>query len=940
MLRRFALALLATTLLHTLDAQQIALPPSAVEGCLSNGMHYIVMPNDLPRHTVEVRLVMQVGSLQETDDQLGGAHFLEHMVFKGVKPYPDRALVDYFERQGMKYGRDINAFTGFDRTIYWLTLPTYYDAERIIDTTFVAVHHILSDLLFREERVKKERGIIIEELRGYSTGDPFYSLKIGNGRHVNRMPLGEEDDIRRINRQRLMDFYQQWYSPQFATLIVVGDVNAAQMAQRIEQQFADLTPRGAKRITQWPLTYQKGMQMMTQTDSLGHDLKLDLMVPHHYQLTTDLPAAIEHQRDRMLERVVAKRLKRTHADCMVSNQWYLADKSHFAFTFNAQEKDSLLCRLTRAAAEVNDLAQGGLSEEELKEVADECAKTLHCDTVKSLSSKWCEDFIERAILGSCRLYNAADAEAVKEGIRQTTPRQLQQRAKELLADMKQHLLIAYSNNAGQPISKEEVLEAWEKGKKTHALPFVAEQTKDSYTTHPPLFMAGQDFRQIPLPPVLAAVHEVADDAVVSRKKYDDLGVTEVNLRNGVRLLLRSTGDDNDRLQLMALGQGGTSSLSDHDYYRLKDAVAYMDMGGISTISADTLIDVMGDYNISMNVGMDDEWHQLMATSNAPDAQLLMNLVYEKMHHPRKDYEDFEESRQSELESWGQETVLGRMIQRDPNRQLHNSVDSVVGNIALRRPMEPNDIRELNLDSMEQYYHRLYTNPEGLTIILTGHYDQATVERIAIGTFARMQRPEKMLYVNDEPVQPLRSYERQFPHTNPTQTVFNHLFAGNYYPSLQTTLTFKLMRDLMQQRMLSVLRERENIVYSPYCDLFYRGLPQRTYYFWLCYAVKNECAERSQELLREIVNDLQTKPVDAVELEKLKRSFCVTKRQQLSDVAPNEWRDCLTNLLKNGEELEDFDHYDTVLSSITPADIQKAFCDYIDIDNHIIMYQKK
>ena len=939
MLRKLATALLAVTFLQTAIAQPIALPSKAVEGCLRNGMHYIVMPNDLPRHTVEVRLVMRVGSLQETDEQQGGAHFLEHMVFKGVKPYPDLALVDYFERQGMKYGRDINAFTGFDRTIFWFTLPTFYDAEQLIDTTFVAVHHILDDLLFKEERIRKERGIILEELRGYSTNDPFYSMKIGNGRHVKRMPLGKESDIQGMDRQRLVDFYSQWYSPQFATLVVVGDVNAPEVARQIERQFSDLPQRGAKELTTWPLIYKKGPQLMVICDSIEHDLRLDLMIPHRYHLDTDLKAAIEHQRDRMLERLLAKRLKRAETNCSVTDQWYLADKGHFALTFSAHRKDSLLCRMTRAAAEVKDLAQNGLSAAELAEVADECVQAVSCDTLPSVSSNWCEDFIERAILGSCRLYNAADAEAVKEGIRQTTARQLQQRAKKLIADMKQHLLIAYSNNTTYPISMEDLLHAWKQGKAENALPFVA-QPKKVEDEKVMRYLSGKSPNPQPLPAILAAQHKGTDDAVASRRLYNDLGVTEVNLRNGVRLLFRPTDEDDNRIQLMALGKGGTSALNDDDYYRLRDAVAYMDMGGIETIDPDTLAYVMGDYNLMMNVGLDDEWHQLMATSDAEDAQLMMNLVYEKMHHPRKDYEDFEESRQTELESWGKETVLGRMMQRDPNRQIQNSIDSVVGNISERRPMTPEDIKALNLDSMALYYQRLYTNPQGLTIIMTGHYDLSAVEGAAIGTFARMQVPDSVLEVNETPVQPVHSYERQFPHSNPTQTVFNHLFAGNYYPSLRTTLTFKLMRDLLQQRLLSVLRERENIVYSPYCDLAYRGVPQSTYYFWLGFAVKNENTKRAQDALREIVSELQTKPVATAELAKLKRSFCVTKRQQLSDVAPGEWKSVLTNLLKNGEDINDFDHYDAVLDSITPEDVQKAFRNYMDFDHHIIMYQKQ
>lgn len=105
----------------------ISLPKGSVEGRLSNGLRYIIQPNALPRHSVEVRMIMSVGSLQEENNQRGCAHFLEHCAFIGTKHFPKRALVDYFEGQGMKFGRDINAFTGFDRTIYCLSLPYYSD---------------------------------------------------------------------------------------------------------------------------------------------------------------------------------------------------------------------------------------------------------------------------------------------------------------------------------------------------------------------------------------------------------------------------------------------------------------------------------------------------------------------------------------------------------------------------------------------------------------------------------------------------------------------------------------------------------------------------------------------------------------------------------------------------------------------------------------------
>ena len=144
----------------------ITLPNGTVEGRLDNGLRYIILPNELPRHNIEVRMVMNVGSLQEENDQRGGAHFLEHSAFIGTKHFSQRGLIDYFERQGMKFGRDINAFTGFDRTIYWLSLPHHSQNDGVLDSTFLAIRDWLCDLSFDDERVKKERGVSVEELRG------------------------------------------------------------------------------------------------------------------------------------------------------------------------------------------------------------------------------------------------------------------------------------------------------------------------------------------------------------------------------------------------------------------------------------------------------------------------------------------------------------------------------------------------------------------------------------------------------------------------------------------------------------------------------------------------------------------------------------------------------------------------------------------------------
>lgn len=930
MYRLLLTALAAITLSMQTIGQTIALPPRTVEGRLANGLHYLILPNELPRHTVEVRLVMSVGSLQETDDQRGGAHFLEHMASAGMTNFPGNAMVDYFERQGMKYGRDINAFTGFDRTVYWYTLPIDRDTQDIIDSTLTIVRGVLTGLTLDEKRIRSERGVIVEELRGYDTHDPFYTLKIGDNRYSRRMPLGDESDITGMDRRRLTDFYQRWYAPCMATLIFVGDVDAAKLEQQLTSTLGTIPARAVSK-PYWPVDYHKGVTLMERVDSIDNRSRLELIIPHKTIVPSTIAQTAEKYRVDMLMQALMARFNCRHMDCMATNQWYLADLDHCALTFSAPGKDSLLRCVRMAAEEMKQIARHGLTQSEIDYFAGERIRRLKLNREQTFSAEWCDQLIDYTLAGDRRIHTQTELDAVKQLLRQTTPRQMKQLTSRLLHCLEQHLLVAYTNHCGpaQQLTADEVSRAWKTASAKDALAqwTVPEAVKE---------------QQVAVPNVLAASHPALNDKVVSRRYYDDLGLTEVKLRNGLTLLLRPTMDDDHRLQLSALGRGGVADIEDDDeYYLLKDAAGYVDMGGIEGIAPDTLSGVMGQHQISMNIGIEDHWHELMATGNSDDAQLMMNIVFEKMHHPRPAYDDFEEVRRDELDAWGQETLLGRLMSRDPGRRMQNRLDSLVGNVDReRRPMLKSDLEKLTIDAMTDYYRHLFTDPQDLTIILTGNYDLQQVEQAAVSTFGRMLRPSTPLNVSDECVQPVREHTEMFAGDTPSQTTFNYIFAGNYNPSLRTTLTFKLMRDLLQQRLLSVLRKQMNIVYSPYSDLYYHGLPQRTYYFWLTIAVKNENSLQAQQAISRIISDLQQHPVSERELQKLKRSFIVTKRQQLNDTAPAEWKTVLCGLTRNSELLEDYDRYADILHDITPEEVRRAFVNYIDNEHYLLMYQTK
>lgn len=910
---------------------KINLPRGTVEGYLDNGLHYIIMPNALPRHGIEMRLVMKVGSLQENDQQKGGAHFLEHMSFSGTKHFPQDAWVDYFERLGMKYGRDINAFTGFDRTIYWLSLPVADFGTQVMDSTLLAVRDILDGVSFEPQLVEQERGVIKEELRGYSTGDDFYNLKIGNGRYILRMPLGTEQDIETISRNQLLNYYHQWYLPQNACLVVVGNVDAQDMQKRIQATFSSIAKGQPTPLGKYPLTYKKGITLHELKDTVGTSSKLEFIIPHEGVVGNTIASTALKEQYRLLISAISKRLAARGIRCDISDAWYLATQNHFSFSVEGKGKQELKEKMTQVLGAFSDITKKGFGKEELADYITEKVNRMKADTIGFQSGKWCDDFVDYIISGDRYVAWDEDMEKVKLLVSNTSSSQLQKLFKTILNEGKQSLLVAYQNNAGktESFSESELQQLWQQGLKTR-MPAYTYQRKEV-----------EEKQHVDMPACLSATHPDASASIVSKRRYEDIGVSEYQLANGLRLVMRPTTDKDSTIYIAMHGRGGVGDLSKQDYPLLKDAVSYVDMGGLAHINTDQLTEVMQAEGLSMSVGIADYWHQVLASAPTDKAQELMNLVYEKITAPGKSYEDFKEVCDAEIERFGKETLLERLLKRDINRMLSRRVDSLVCNMPANSgvKIQKEDLNRLNLDSMTNYYTSLFANPQQTTLIVTGNINEELVLGTIVNTFARLKASARMTRFEDKPSNmPKSPYKEAFENDMETQTVLNYIYSGNYKPGLRQSLMLKLMRDVMQNRLLSILREKMNIVYSPYADLYYAGVPQAKYNFWLEIALKNENRDKAIQALDGIIKELQTSRISEGELNKLKMSFLVTKRKSLSDDAPAEWKNILTTLLQNGESLEDFDNYSNCLKSITTEDIRKGFEEYVRPERVALLYK--
>lgn len=225
------------------DAQPLLLDPEVRMGKLPNGFTYYIRKNKTPEKRVTMYLANKVGSILETDQQRGIAHFVEHMNFNGTKHFPKKELSNYLEKSGVRFGADINANTGFDETVYQLPLPS--DNPELLANGLQIMRDWAQDANMEAEDVERERHVILEEKRFrqgitqrlQEKSVPFYT---NNSRYGLRLPIGTEEVLLKVTPEQIRSFYKTWYRPDLQAILVVGDIDVHQMEKKIKAKFSDL----------------------------------------------------------------------------------------------------------------------------------------------------------------------------------------------------------------------------------------------------------------------------------------------------------------------------------------------------------------------------------------------------------------------------------------------------------------------------------------------------------------------------------------------------------------------------------------------------------------------------------------------------------------------------------------------------------------------------
>ena len=223
------------------ETSDVPVDDSFTFGRLDNGMRFIIRRNATPEGTALVRMRIGSGSLEEREDERGLAHFLEHMAFNGSAGIPEGEMIKLLEREGLAFGADTNASTGFESVTYMLNLPR--NTPELLDTALMLMRETASELTIAEEAVARERGVILAERRdraGFQQRnfEDNVAFIAPGARYAERLPIGTIAVLESAGAEQIRGLYARTYTPANTVLVVVGDYPVEAVEAAIRARFS------------------------------------------------------------------------------------------------------------------------------------------------------------------------------------------------------------------------------------------------------------------------------------------------------------------------------------------------------------------------------------------------------------------------------------------------------------------------------------------------------------------------------------------------------------------------------------------------------------------------------------------------------------------------------------------------------------------------------
>lgn len=853
-----------------MSAQNVPLNPAVLHGKLANGLTYYIQKNQLPKDRAMFYLVVNAGAIDEDENQNGLAHFCEHLAFNGTKNLPDKALLNYMEKNGVSFGKGVNAFTSSSITCYNLNdIPT--TREALVDSTLFILHEWATNVSYQTKEIDKERGVIHEEWRtrgGASRrlSDATNKVLYKGTKYANHNIIGTLDVIDNADPELLRKFYKDFYRPDLQAVIVVGDIDEKNMLAKIEKTFGAIPKRETPVQRKKELVQDnKELEITMATDKEAQNITFTQYIKHPGTETKDLGYIKSRMMYSLYNSMLSDRynelLQKENPPMISASSGYTSfNKNQEAYYvgINALNNDPIKS-LKATMIENERVKRHGFTESELDR-AKKRSLVSYEKSFKEKDKQMSSSYVFRYMSHYSDGYPSPSAdysnELAKSFLPTITLDQVNGLAKKWMTDENRVIVVHGPEKEGVKMPTEAEIR--------NALLEVQQSKIDPY--------------QDKIVDTKLISEELKGSPVVKEEKIADFDGTKFILANGVNIYFKPTDNKDDEIQLQAFSNGGLSLYPAEDLPSAGFAASAKNISGVSKYSSQDLRKVLTGKMVSVSPVLTDLEEMIICSSTVADFETMLQLIYLQFTAPRRD-----------------DVALKAMIDRnkaflqnrksDPNSAFSDTLQMLMSNYSKRvNLITPEYFDKIDFNRAYAVADERFKDASDFKFLLIGNVDPVKMKPLIekyLGSIPDIERKE---FWKDNKVGPKKGRtvrEITVPMKDPKAQVYVHFF-GQLTNTPENEEYLKAIQYILRMRYTESIREKESGTYGVGVSATIASRPVNNYKITMNFTCDPKKADFLKGLLYDEIKKLKESGVTEQEVAKTRENFMKEASEKLKD----------------------------------------------------------
>lgn len=893
----------------------LQLNPEIQTGSLENGITYYIKENQKPENRIELRLVVRAGSMQETEKQLGLAHFVEHMAFNGTKNFEKDKLVKYLESIGMAFGPEINAYTSFDETVYKLSIPA--DDREILDNAFQILEDWAHQISFDDEEIEKERGVIVEEWRlGRGVNGRYRDILLPalleDSRYANRLPIGDMDVVQYCDPQELRDYYNTWYRPELMSLVVVGSLDPTLIEEKITEHFS--------------FTNKYDIEEKEDNSVPVKDRTVVKVIPDPEQTYNLINYFLMREGSSVITEESYKDLIKDFIGIMMFNsrmeEIYTKPDAPFMYagggfsefvkpvdltSFSVQVTDGkYLDGFQALLEEIEKVKQFGFIDAEFnrgKKLVTMILENQYNERENIENGTISSELVDYIVGGSTPLGIVAEYKLALQVLDELTLEEVNQRVITNYSSLDRVVTVQMPEIEGGTYPEESELLA--------LFSTVQELTYEEREEE----ILDSSFFNLSLTP----------GSVTDKQEFPNSGITQLTLSNGINVYLKPTDFKEDEILLSAVSYGGFSHVEDDEYVSGILTPSLVQSSGVNGYDINELNKVLTGRNLGVNPWISDRGEGFSGSSSVKDFEGMLQLLHLYVVKPEFNQEIYRVML----------TNVDNYLQNKDNSPevvYNERVTELLGDGHFRhQPLNVDSLNDVSIEEMTEIYTERFADMNDFNFIITGSFDTETIIPLLEKYLATLPVVEGDEETKDLGIRPKKGVVKEVISKGiEEKSRVKVIFSGEFTGAEEDLLSMELLANYMEEQLRVLLREDMGGTYGVGVSSNINLYPNREYFFTYTFGCEPGREEELITAASNLIESLKSGEFDQDSLDAVKTNY--TRSMELNLKENSYWSSIITYGVENGFDLEKIRDLDA--SFVTGEKFVQLVNNYLDRENYI------